>query len=104
MKIDNKRINIQMYFLILGLNLLEVLNTLRDVEDESLQLQCDVYYEEEHEDNEQLSEDISDGLDITSHNDVFTALFNKVANTPQSSTLLSVLRGLLLIDPEDPQR
>ena len=83
-----------------GLNLLEVLNTLRDVDEESLQVQCDVYYEEEHEDNEQLSEDVADGLDITSHADVFHALFNKVVNTPQASALLGILRGLLLIDPE----
>ncbi len=41
-----------------GLNLLEVLNQLRDVEDEPLQLQCDVYYEEEHEDNEQLADEV----------------------------------------------
>ena len=40
-----------------GLNLLEVLNALRDVDDEPLQLQCDVYYEEEHEDNEQVPRD-----------------------------------------------
>ena len=83
-----------------GLNLLEVLNTLRDTDDEPLQLQCDVYYEEEHEDNELLSEDVADRLDITSHNDVFNALFNKVANTPQSAALLAILRGLLLIDPD----
>ena len=81
--------------------MLEVLNTLRDIDDEPLQLQCDVYYEEEHEDNELLSEDVAVGLDITSHNDVFNALYNKVVNTPQSAALLAILRGLLLIDPEE---
>ena len=87
-----------------GLNLLEVLNTLRDIDDEPLQLQCDVYYEEEHEDNELLAEDVAEGLDITSHNDVFNALFNKVANTPQAAALLAIMRGLLLIDPEQEYR
>ncbi|XP_073784096.1 inverted formin-2-like [Danio rerio] len=40
------------------------------------------------------------GIDMSNHQEVFTALFNKVSSFPSSLQLLSVLQALLLLGPE----
>ncbi|XP_071126206.1 inverted formin-2-like isoform X2 [Mytilus edulis] len=86
----------------IGLNLLDLIHKLRDEDDEDLQIQCDVFEDEKHEDDEELSESTPEGLDITDHLKIFTAIFQKVYNTPQADSFLSVLQSLIQIDPENP--
>ncbi|CAG2197982.1 Inverted formin-2 [Mytilus edulis] len=86
----------------IGLNLLDLIHKLRDEDDEDLQIQCDVFEDEKHEDDEELSEGTPEGLDITDHHKIFTAIFQKVYNTPQADSFLSVLQSLIQIDPENP--
>ena len=87
----------------LGLDLLEVLTSIQGVGDDRLHIQIDVFNEEAHGDSELLS---GPGalVDLDSHTEVFYSLHNNVANTPQSSSLLNILRGFLLLDPKDPHR
>lgn len=86
----------------IGLNLLDLIHNLRDEDDEDLQIQCDVFEDEKHEDEEELSENTPEGLDITDHHKIFTAIFQKVYNTPHADSFLSVLQSLIQIDPENP--
>ena len=63
---------------IAGLNLLDVLHTLRDSDDEELQIQCDIFFDEKQEDDDALYEDNPQGVDLSSHVDVFNTVFKKV--------------------------
>lgn len=51
----------------------------RDIEDEDLLIQCETFEEAKTEDDEELLR-ICDGIDMNSHQDVFSSLFNKVSN------------------------
>nr|XP_033807613.1 inverted formin-2 isoform X2 [Geotrypetes seraphini] len=82
----------------IGLQLLDLLNKLRDLEDDDLLIQGIVFEEAKSEDDEELLK-ISDGIDMSNHREVFSALFNKVSSTPVSVQLLSILQGLLCLDP-----
>ena len=86
----------------LGLNLLEILITLHGIGDDRLHVQIDVFHEENHRDKELMSSTQSDFLDLDSHTDVFHKLYHTLANTPQASVLLNILRGMLLLDHKDP--
>ena len=85
-----------------GLNLLEILITLHGIGDDRLHVQIDVFHEENHRDKELMSSTQSDFLDLDSHTDVFHKLYHTLANTPQASVLLNILRGMLLLDHKDP--
>lgn len=61
----------------LGLNILDVIDKFRDVDDVALQIQCDVFYDEKHNDEEELAS-TSDCLDLNSHSDLFTAIYHRV--------------------------
>ena len=63
------------------MNLTDIIHNLRDEDDEDLQIQCDVFEDEKHEDDEELAEHTPEGVDITDHQKVFTAIFQKVCNT-----------------------
>ena len=76
----------------LGLNLLEILITLHGIGDDRLHVQIDVFHEENHRDKELMSSTQSDFLDLDSHTDVFHKLYHNLANTPQASVLLNILR------------
>ncbi|XP_007473530.2 inverted formin-2 isoform X3 [Monodelphis domestica] len=82
----------------IGLQLLDILTKLRDIEDLDLLIQCETFEEAKSEDDEELLR-IFDGIDMSSHQEVFSTLFNKVSCSPISVQLLSVLQGLLHLEP-----
>ncbi|KAM9069879.1 inverted formin-2 isoform X1 [Sarcophilus harrisii] len=82
----------------IGLQLLDILSKLRDIEDADLLIQCDTFEEAKSEDDEELLR-IFDGIDMSNHQEVFSTLFNKVSCSPISVQLLSVLQGLLHLEP-----
>ncbi|XP_021099260.1 inverted formin-2 isoform X3 [Heterocephalus glaber] len=82
----------------IGLQLLDVLNRLRDLEDADLLIQLEAFEEARVEDEEELLH-VCDGINMNSHQEVFTSLFHKVSCSPASAQLLSVLQGLLHLEP-----
>ena len=82
---------------------MEVLTTIQGVGDNRLHIQIDVFNEEAHRDRELVS-GTGVSVDLDSHTEVFHSLFNSVANTPQSSNLINILRGFLIFDSKDPHR
>uniref|UniRef100_A0AAY5F027 Inverted formin, FH2 and WH2 domain containing n=1 Tax=Electrophorus electricus TaxID=8005 RepID=A0AAY5F027_ELEEL len=61
-----------------GLQLLDFLPKLREQEDEDLIIQCEAFEEAMAEDEEELMR-LYGGIDMSNHQEVFTALFNKVS-------------------------
>ncbi|XP_070607427.1 inverted formin-2 isoform X2 [Erythrolamprus reginae] len=82
----------------IGLQFLDILSKLRDIEDEDLLIQCETFEEAKTEDDEELLR-LCDGIDMNSHQDVFSSLFNKVSSSPVSVQLLSILQSLLHLEP-----
>ncbi|XP_069715062.1 inverted formin-2-like isoform X2 [Phaenicophaeus curvirostris] len=82
----------------IGLQLLDVLDKLRDIEEEDLIIQCDTFEEFKIEDDEELLK-ICDGINMNDHHEVFSSLFNKVSRSPVSVQLLSILQSLLHLEP-----
>lgn len=64
-------------------------------------VQLDVF-EEQRECDEAQSLQGSDGINLSSHLDVFYAILGQVADTPQEIPFLSILQHLLRIDPKEP--
>jgi len=62
---------------LLGLNILDVIDKFRDLDDGDLQIQCDVFYDEKHNDEEELAT-TSNCLDLNSHSELFTAIYHQV--------------------------
>uniref|UniRef100_A0AAY4CJU3 Inverted formin-2 n=1 Tax=Denticeps clupeoides TaxID=299321 RepID=A0AAY4CJU3_9TELE len=83
----------------IGLQLLDLLPKLREQDDEDLIIQCESFEEAMTEDEEELLR-ISGGVDMSSHQEVFNTLFNKVSSSPVALQLLSILQALLLLAPE----
>ncbi|KFP44878.1 Inverted formin-2, partial [Chlamydotis macqueenii] len=82
----------------IGLQLLDILDKLRDIEEEDLLIQCDTFEEFKIEDDEELLK-ICDGINMNDHHEVFSSLFNKVSRSPVSIQLLSILQSLLQLEP-----
>ncbi|XP_070105462.1 inverted formin-2 isoform X4 [Equus caballus] len=82
----------------IGLQLLDVLTRLRDLEDADLLIQLEAFEEAKAEDEEELLR-VCGGIDMNSHQEVFASLFHKVSCSPASAHLLSVLQGLLHLEP-----
>ncbi|XP_032547288.1 inverted formin-2 isoform X1 [Chiroxiphia lanceolata] len=82
----------------IGLQLLDVLDKLRDIEEEDLLIQCDTFEEFKVEDDEELLK-MCDGINMNDHHEVFSSLFNKVSRSPVSIQLLSILQSLLHLEP-----
>ncbi|KAM6311563.1 inverted formin-2 [Aegotheles albertisi] len=82
----------------IGLQLLDILDKLRDIEEEDLLIQCDTFEEFKIEDDEELLR-ICDGINMNDHHEVFSSLFNKVSRSPVSIQLLSILQSLLHLEP-----
>ncbi|XP_065896679.1 inverted formin-2-like isoform X3 [Dysidea avara] len=78
---------------LLGLNLIDVLASIRNTEDEDLITQLDVFDEGLSVDQEAL-----EGMDITNHRDVFRAVYSKVVGTPNALSFLHILQHLMLLD------
>ncbi|XP_048456059.1 inverted formin-2-like [Rhincodon typus] len=84
----------------IGLHLLDLLPLLREKDEEDLLVQCLTFEEAKEDDDEELMR-LYGGIDMTSHQAVFTALFNKVSTSPVSTQLLSILQGLLQLEPSN---
>ncbi|CAL8392194.1 unnamed protein product [Gadus morhua 'NCC'] len=82
----------------IGLQLLDLLPRLRDMDDMNLNHQCETFENSLAEDEDDMME-MYGGIDMSSHQDVFTSLFTRVSSTPASLHLLSVLQALLLVSP-----
>ncbi|KAM5175698.1 inverted formin-2 isoform 2-T2 [Callospermophilus lateralis] len=82
----------------IGLQLLDILTRLRDLEDADLLIQLEAFEEAKAEDEEELQR-VCNGLNMNSHQEVFASLFHKVSCSPVSAQLLSVLQGLLHLEP-----
>uniref|UniRef100_A0AAY5K420 Inverted formin, FH2 and WH2 domain containing n=1 Tax=Esox lucius TaxID=8010 RepID=A0AAY5K420_ESOLU len=63
----------------IGLQLLDILPKLRDEEDEDLTVQCETFEEAMAEDEDELLR-LYGGIDMSSHQAVFSTLFNKVSS------------------------
>ena len=61
-----------------GLNLLDILHSVRDNDDDELQMQCDIFLDEKQEDDDAFYENHPQGIDLSSHGDVFNTIFKKV--------------------------
>lgn len=66
-----------------------------------LGVQLDVF-DEQRECDESQSLQGPDGINLSSHLDVFYAILRQVANTPQEIPFLSILQHLLRIEPKEP--
>ncbi|CAH1777295.1 unnamed protein product [Owenia fusiformis] len=98
-----ERIRIRNEFI--GLKLLEIIQRLRDdsTEDEGkadLLVQLDVFEEEKANDDEQLPGPI--GVDLSSHIDVFNAIYKQVCEGQHEAQFLAILQHLLQTDFTDP--
>ncbi|XP_069130922.1 inverted formin-2-like isoform X2 [Argopecten irradians] len=94
------RISVRNEFI--GLNLLDLINNLRNEDDDDLIIQCDVFDEEKQSDDDEYAELNPEIVNLNDHKDVFNAVFQKVYNTPQSDAFMNVLQALLQIDPNSP--
>ncbi|XP_035228652.1 uncharacterized protein LOC118200800 [Stegodyphus dumicola] len=98
----NDRIRIRNEFL--GLKILEVLNQFRkqckNGANSDLAVQLDVFDEQRSTDEGQFSG--PDGVDLSSHMDVFFAILRQIAETPQEIPFLSILQHLLRTDLSQP--
>uniref|UniRef100_A0A8C9E5P7 Inverted formin 2 n=1 Tax=Phocoena sinus TaxID=42100 RepID=A0A8C9E5P7_PHOSS len=65
----------------IGLQLLDVLTRLRDLEDEDLLIQLEAFREAKAEDEEELLR-VFGGVDVSSHQEVFSSLFHKPRSAP----------------------
>ncbi|KAM4529363.1 inverted formin-2-like isoform 1-T1 [Fundulus diaphanus] len=83
----------------IGLQLLDLLPRLRETGDVDLNIQCDAF-EDAMADDEEEMERLYGGIDMSSHQEVFSSLFTKVSSSPSSVQLLSMLQALLMVDPE----
>ncbi|XP_048456060.1 inverted formin-2-like [Rhincodon typus] len=81
----------------IGLHLLDALPNLRKKDDVDVLIQCSKFEEARAEDDE----DLTRIYDMNCHQDVFAALFNKVHTSPASIQLLSILQGLLQLEPSN---
>ncbi|XP_066464242.1 inverted formin-2 isoform X2 [Eleutherodactylus coqui] len=98
---EELRLRVQLRNEFIGLQLLDVLTKLRDLEDEDLIVQASVFEEAKLEDDEDLLK-IYGGIDMNNHQEVFATLFNKVSSSPLSVQLLAILQGLLHFDVSHP--
>ncbi|KAL3979259.1 transmembrane channel-like protein [Sarotherodon galilaeus] len=83
----------------IGLQLLDLLPRLRETQDKDLNIQCDVFEDSLSEDIEEM-ERLYGGIDMSSHQQVFTTLYTTVSSRPSSVQLLSILQALLLVGPD----
>lgn len=63
------------------MNILDLINNLRNEDDEDLIIQCDVFDEEKQSDDEEMAALNPACVDINDHKEVFNALYHKVSNS-----------------------
>lgn len=88
---------------LIGLKVLPLLNNIRKVAQSvgDIIVQLDVF-DEQRECDEAQSLQGPNGINLSSHLDVFYAILRQVADTPQEVPFLSILQHLLRIDPKEP--
>ncbi|KAK3594658.1 hypothetical protein CHS0354_003581 [Potamilus streckersoni] len=84
----------------IGLNILDILEELRNEDDEDLLIQCNVFDDEKLADEEALTLLNPTGVDINNHQEIFSAIYQRVYNTPHSDVFLTILQTLLHIGDE----
>ncbi|KAL7731951.1 hypothetical protein ACLKA6_017000 [Drosophila palustris] len=96
-----ERIRIRNEFI--GLKVLPLLNNLRKVAQSvgDIIVQLDVFVEQQESDEAQ-SLQAPDGINLSSHLDVFYAILRQVADKPQEGPFLSILQHLLRVDSKEP--
>ncbi|KAK5622762.1 hypothetical protein CRENBAI_025121 [Crenichthys baileyi] len=84
----------------IGLQLLDLLPKLRETEDMDLNIQCDAF-EDSMADDEEEMERLYGGIDMSSHQEVFTSLFTKVFadGEPKKKQDVGLGLGKRLIEP-----
>ncbi|ESP03685.1 hypothetical protein LOTGIDRAFT_171217 [Lottia gigantea] len=92
----HNRIRIRNEFI--ALNILDVIQGLRNIEDDDLHVQCEVFDDELSADADALSELNTSDVDITKPRDLFTAIYNKYQDTPIESSIIGILYSLYQID------
>jgi hypothetical protein len=60
------------------MGILELIDSPTDASDEDFDIQVDVFYDMKQKDEEQLSEDSEEGLLLASHQELVTAIVDKV--------------------------
>lgn len=58
--------------------MLDIIPNLRNDNDKELDIQCDVFDDFKHDDDEELAATISENVDISNHRDLFDVIFSKV--------------------------
>lgn len=86
----------------IGLGILDLVADLRNIDDEKVIIQCDVFDDEKQSDDDEIVKLNPGCVDINNHREVFNAVFHKVYNTPLSDIFLNVLQTLLQFDPNNP--
>uniref|UniRef100_UPI00358E98FD inverted formin-2 isoform X3 n=1 Tax=Myxine glutinosa TaxID=7769 RepID=UPI00358E98FD len=84
-----------------ALDLLECLNTLRHEDNEDILIQCDTFTDCKEEDELELVQ-IYGETDFYSHEQLFSAIFDKVKNSPIAATLLSILQNFYELESHLP--
>ena len=57
--------------------MLDVIDRFRELDDDDLQIQCDVFDDEKHNDEEEFGT-AAECLDLNSHSDLFSAICDRV--------------------------
>ncbi|KAL3878299.1 hypothetical protein ACJMK2_030663 [Sinanodonta woodiana] len=84
----------------IGLNILDILEELRNEDDEDLLIQCNVFDDEKLADEEALAFLNPTGIDINNHQEIFNSIYQRVFNTPHSDVFLTILQTLMHIGDE----
>ncbi|XP_052280011.1 inverted formin-2-like [Dreissena polymorpha] len=87
----------------LALNLLDTITSLRCEDDIELHVQCEVFEDEFHADEEAVEDMTSSSVNINDPESVFTAIYKKVQGSPLNATFLGILHTLLQIEPHNTQ-
>ena len=65
-----------------------MIDKFRDVDDADLQIQCDVFCDEKHDDEEELGTE-AECPDLSSHSDLFNAIYDRVRWTLYDTSIFS---------------
>lgn len=67
-----------MFCLFQGLGILDLVSDLRNIDDEKVIIQCDVFDDEKQSDDDEIVKLTPGCVDINNHREVFNAVFHKV--------------------------
>ncbi|CAD5115891.1 DgyrCDS4826 [Dimorphilus gyrociliatus] len=98
---DSLEDRVEMRSEFVGLNIIVILDDLRDIDDAELQVQINVYLDCQERDDEQRTGELSSGVDLSDHRDVFKAIMTKITDSPKAHHFLSILHSLLSLEIEE---